>query len=248
MKDVTKDVLQDLIQHTLALAVIDLVKVSGTNTETQINATAEDRSVIMSGTFKSPILGFSGTFGMPTLAKLKTILSFSDEYDENSKITVVTQQRNSVDQPSAIHFENKTGDFTNDYRLMSKELVEEKVKSVLFKGAVWNVDFEPTIPGIQRLKKQASVHNEETVFTTKMVQGSLNINFGDPATHSGNFVFHPQLPGSMTKAHSWPVKQFLSIMDLSGDKHVYISDQGVMKITVDSGIAEYEYLLPAQSK
>jgi hypothetical protein len=37
-------------------------------------------------------------------------------------------------------------------------------------------------------------------------------------------------------------------MDLAGDKHVYISDQGAMRITVDSGIAQYEYLLPAQSK
>lgn len=248
MTDVTKDVLQDLIQHTLALAVIDLVKVTGTATETNLNATAEDRSVIMSGKFKNPIAGFTGVFGMPTLSKLKTILSFSDEYDENAKITVVTQQRNEVDQPSSIHFENKIGDFANDYRLMSKELVEEKVKSVLFKGATWNINFQPAIPGIQRLKKQASVHNEEAVFTTKFSQGNLNVNFGDPATHSGNFVFHSQLTGSMTKTHSWPVKQFLSIMDLSGDKHVYISDQGVMKITVDSGIADYEYLLPAQVK
>jgi hypothetical protein len=37
-------------------------------------------------------------------------------------------------------------------------------------------------------------------------------------------------------------------MDLQGDKKVYISDQGAMKITVDSGIAEYEYLLPAQQR
>jgi hypothetical protein len=51
----------------------------------------------------------------------------------------------------------------------------------------------------------------------------------------------------MTKELKWPVKQFVSIMDLTGDKHVYISDQGVMRITVDSGIAEYEYLLPAQT-
>jgi hypothetical protein len=27
-----------------------------------------------------------------------------------------------------------------------------------------------------------------------------------------------------------------------------ISDVGAMKITVDSGIAEYDYILPAQSK
>jgi len=40
----------------------------------------------------------------------------------------------------------------------------------------------------------------------------------------------------------------LAIMDLQGDKRVYISDAGAMKITVDSGLADYEYLLPAQSR
>jgi hypothetical protein len=37
-------------------------------------------------------------------------------------------------------------------------------------------------------------------------------------------------------------------MDLPGDKIVRISDQGVAEITVDSGIATYQYLLPAQVK
>jgi hypothetical protein len=37
-------------------------------------------------------------------------------------------------------------------------------------------------------------------------------------------------------------------MDLSGDKRIEISDQGVMRVTVDSGIADYEFLLPAQQR
>ena len=245
--DVTKDVLQDLIQHTLQLGVIDLVKVTGSQTETTINAVADDRTVIMNAKFKTPIIGFDGVFGMPTMQKLKTILSFNDEYDENAKITVTRVNRTTGTVPGAIHFENKTGDFVNDYRLMSRELVEEKVKNVMFKGASWNVDFQPEIAGIQRLKKQASVHTEETAFTTKFEKGDLVVKFGDPATHSGNFVFKAGVNGTMSKELRWPVKQFISIMDLLGDKHVYISDQGVMRITVDSGIADYEYLLPAHS-
>ena len=241
-----KDILLDLIQHTLGLGVIDLVKVTGSDKETSLNAVAEDRSVILNCKFKNPVAGFDGVFGMPTLGKLKTILSFSDEYDENSKITVTTTPRNGVDQASAIHFENKTGDFINDYRLMSKELVEERVRNVTFKGANWNVEFEPTVHGIGRLKKQASVHSDESKFTTKSVNGNLHVHFGEPSSHSGNFVFHSSTTGNLSKAIMWPVKQFLSIMDLPGDKRVYISDAGVMRITVDSGLADYEYLLPAQ--
>jgi hypothetical protein len=242
-----KDNLQDLIQHTHGLGCIDLIKVSGTDTETTVNAIAEDKSVIVSGTLKNPSAEFIGTFGMPNLGKLKTILGF-DDYDEHAKINVTRINKDGVDIPSTIHFETKAGDFVNDYRLMSKAIVEEKVKNVMFKGANWNVEFEPTIAGIQRLKRQASANSEEANFTTKTENGDLKIFFGDPSTHSGNFVFHPGVNGSLSKTWMWPVKQFLSIMDLPGDKTVRISDAGAAEITVDSGLAVYRYLLPAQAK
>lgn len=240
-----KDILQDIIQHTLSIGGIDLVKITGSATETNLNTVDDSKSVILNCKFKHPVAGFDGIFGLPSLGKLKTILSFSDEYDENANIKVITSNRDGVDQPSTIHFENKAGDFINDYRLMTKEIVEEKVKTVVFKGATWSIDFVPTIHGVGRLKKQAQVNHDQAVFTTKYLNGDLQVNIGDAASTSGNFVLQSKPTGKMTKELKWPIKQFLSIMDLTGDKHVYISDQGVMKITVDSGIAEYEYLLPS---
>jgi hypothetical protein len=242
-----KDILQDLIAHTSALGVIDLIKVTGTDTETVVNAVAEDRTVIISGKLKSPHAEFIGTFGMPNLQKLKTILGF-DDYDENATIVMTHVNRDGAQVPSAVHFETKNGDFVNDYRLMSQAIVEEKVKVVKFAGAAWNVDFEPKVANIQRLKKQAAANSEETTFVTKTEGTNLKIFFGDVSSHSGNFVFESDIKGQLQRGWAWPVKQFLSIMDLAGDKHVYISDQGAMRITVDSGIAQYEYLLPAQSK
>ena len=241
-----KDYLKDLIDHTHGLG-IDLIKITGTDTETQFNAIAEDKSVIVSGTFKNPIHDFIGVFGMPNLSKLKTIVGF-DEYDEHAKINVSKTQRDGEDVPGAIHFETKAGDFINDYRLMYKTVVEEKIKSVGFKTPPWNVSFEPTIAGIQRLKKQASANSEEEHFTFTTVNGDLKINFGDPSTHSGNFVFQPSVTGSLTKVWNWPVKVFLAIMDLPGDKKVRIADAGATEITVDSGLATYTYLLPANAK
>jgi len=239
-----KDNLQDLIQHTFGLGVIELVKVNGTDKQTTISAIAEDKSVVVEGTFATPQAEFIGTFGMPNLAKLKTILGF-DDYDEHAVINVT---RNKDDVPTAIHFETKAGDFVNDYRLMAKSIVEEKVKDVRFKGAKWDVEFEPTVAGIMRLKKQASANSEEIHFTTKTDKGDLKIYFGDPSTHSGNFVFHADVNGTLNKAWQWPVKVFMSIMDLPGNKTVRISDQGATEITVDSELAVYRYLLPAQSK
>jgi hypothetical protein len=242
-----KDNLQDLISHTAQLGFIDLIKITGTEEETILNCIAEDRTVIVSGKFKTANAEFVGTFGMPNLGKLKTILGF-DDYDSEATINMTYQNSEGVELPSAIHFETKTGDFVNDYRLMKREIVEEKVKPVKFAGASWNVDFEPKVVNIQRMKKQASANTEETTFVTKTDGGDLKVFFGDVSSHSGNFIFESNVSGTLSRGWAWPVKQFLGIMDLQGDKHIYISDQGAMKITVDSGMAEYEYLLPAQQR
>jgi hypothetical protein len=61
-------------------------------------------------------------------------------------------------------------------------------------------------------------------------------------------VFHTQVEGTLNKDWKWPVKEFMSIMDLVGDKMVRIADAGAMEIIVDSGLATYRYLIPAQTK
>jgi hypothetical protein len=242
-----KNFLQDLIQHTYGLGVIDLLKVEGSSTETKISAYADDRTVIIMGKFKEPVTGVDGVFGMPNLGKLKTIVNF-DEYNDSSKITITYKTDDSGKIPTNIHFETSTGDFVNDFRLMGKTLIEDKVKSVTFKGAKWNVEVEPTMASIQRMKKQASANSEEPNFVAKTDNGDLKFYFGDVGAHSGNFVFQSGVTGTLLKSWSWPVKVFMAIMDLPGDKVIKFSDSGAAEITVDSGIADYTYLLPAQAK
>jgi hypothetical protein len=242
-----KDYLKDLIDHTHGLGVIDLIKVTGTDTETNVNALAENKTVLIDATFNDPIADFIGTFGMPNLGKLKTILGF-DDYNKDATISVTREDRNGVDTPIAIHFQTQNNDFVNDYRLMSKNLIEEKVKDVKFKGAQWNIEFEPTIAGIQRLKKQAQANSEEAHFTIKTENNDLKIYFGEPATHSGNFVFQTSISGKLNNTWKWPVAEFIGIMDLVGDKKIRLSDAGIAEVVVDSGIATYTYYLPANTK
>jgi hypothetical protein len=242
-----RDYLLDLVEHTYDLGCIDTVKITGDANETLIGAVAEDRSVVVEGKFLVPVADFVGTFGMPNLSKLKILLNLG-EYRENARINTLTQNRNGVDMLSGLHFENAAGDFHNDYRFMTAEIVAEKLKTVKFKGVTWHVEFEPTVVGIQRLKMQASANAEESNFQAKTNKGDLTFSFGDHSTHAGEFVFHPGISGALKRTWSWPVKQFISIMDLTGDKIVRISDDGAAQITVNSGIAEYNYILPAQSK
>lgn len=239
-----RDYLLDLVEHTFDLGCIDLVKIVGTDADTQIVGLAEDQSVVVLGNYKNPMPDFIGTFGMPNLAKLKTLLNLQ-EYREDAKLTIT---RRTTGEPDGIAFENKVGDFKNNYRFMSAEIVKEKLKTPKFAGVNWHITFEPTNAAIQRLKWQMSANVEEPNFTAKTDGSDLKFSFGDHSTHSGNFIFHPGVNGQLKRAWAWPAKQFAGIMDLTGDKTVKISDDGAAQITVDSGLAVYNYILPAQSK
>jgi hypothetical protein len=242
-----KDHLLDIVQHTHGLGVIDLVKIVGTENETILEAIAENRSVILQAKFKRPIADFIGTFGMPNLGKLNTVLNIP-EYKENAVITVSTQNKNDETVPVGVHFENKTGDFKNDYRFMSAEIVNDKLKTVRMKQVAWNIDIVPSAASIQRLKFQASANSEENNFIAKTENNDLKFYFGDHSSHAGNFVFQSGVSGKLSKAWAWPVAVVISILSLPGDKTFKISDEGAAMITVDSGIAEYNYILPAQTK
>ena len=247
MEKIMKDILQDLVAHTHALGFIPLVKVSATNEETQIDAMAEDRSVIVNAKTKAPVPEFNGIFGMPNLNKLDIHLK-CPEYKDGATINVVTAERNNEIIPTGLHFNNAANDFQNDYRFMNTEIINEKLKSVKFKGATWNIEVEPSVASIQRLKFQANAHSEESVFQVKTEDNNLIFSFGDASTHAGEFVFEPNVSGKLKSTWAWPVIQVMSILALLGDKTMKISDAGAMQITVDSGLAEYNYILPAQSK
>ena len=241
-----KDILQDVVAHTHALGFLSLVKV--TNDEgTQIDSMAEDRSVILTAETNSPVAEFKGTFGMPNLDKLSLHLK-NPEYKDNAKIEVVEAERNGEVIPTHIHFENATGDFQNDYRFMNKAIIEEKLKTVKFKGASWQVEFTPSVASIARMKLMSAAHSEEPTFNVKTVDGNLVFSFGDASTHAGEFVFQHGVEGTLAHTWSWPVAQVQAILNLDGELTMSISDQGAMKITVNSGMVKYDYILPAQSK
>lgn len=241
-----QDALADIVQHTHSLGFVSLVKIVGDANSTNLSAVGEDRKVIVESTFKKPVAEFAATFGLPNLAKLNTILNIP-EYKSEAQVSVVSQKVGELNSPVGIHFENKAGDFKNDYRLMSAEIVNEQMKTIKFKGVNWNIDIIPTAPSIQRLKFQAQANSEVTHFVAKTENNKLIFFFGDHSTHAGNFVFDQGVSGSLAKSWAWPVQAVIAILSLPGDKTFKISDQGAAMITVDSGIADYNYILPAQT-
>jgi len=242
-----RDELLDLVSHTHDLGCIDFIKIEGEDNKTDISGLAADRSVVVQANFLTPVNEFKGTFGMPNLSNLKSLLSIA-EY-EDGKITVKREDRNDTkNTPVSLYFQNKTDDFNNNYRFMVSDVVNNALSGLTFNISTWDVEFAPSSLSIQRLKLQAQAIPEVKTFTVATEDNSLIFQLGEEATHSGSFTFQNDITGNINKNWKYPIRQVINILDLSGDKHIYISDMGAMKITVNSGIASYDYILPAMTK
>jgi hypothetical protein len=243
-----KDILQDIVGHTHNLGFLNTVKITGDSKKTQIDSMADDRSVIMYGETANPYPDMVGVFGMPQMNKLKYLLD-CPEYKEDAKIEVTTADRNGDTIPTGLHFENKTKDFKNDYRFMNTDIINEKLKTVKFRGVKWDVEINPSIQSIQRFNFQAQANNEHTTFLAKTDSGNLKFVFGDQSTHGGEFIFATGVTGNLNKAWTWPVQSVLSILKIAdaNNAKVSFSNEGAMQIELDSGLATYKYIVPAQA-
>jgi hypothetical protein len=243
-----KDILQDIVSHTQNLGFLTTVKVSGSEDKTIINSMADDKSVIMEAETASPYPQMMGTFGMPQLNKLKYLLEGA-EYKEDAKIEITTADRNGDTVPVGIHFENKNGDFKNDYRFMLAEVINEKLKTVKFRGVRWDVEIEPTVAAVQRFNFQAGANPEHPTFLARTENGNLKFVFGDASTHGGEFVFATDVTGKLQRGWTWPVMPILSILKIAdvNNTKMSLSDEGAIQITLDSGLATYKYIIPAQA-
>lgn len=243
-----KSILQDIVAHTNKLGFLNIVKVTGTDQKTLIDSMADDRSVIMYAETANPHPDMIGTYGMPQLEKLRYLLD-GKEYQDDAKIEVVTAERNGETIPVGLHFENKDGDFKNDYRFMNQDIINEKLKTVKFRGVKWDVEVEPTVSAIQRFQFQAGANTEHTTFLAKTEGSNLKFTFGDVSSHGGEFIFATGVTGNLNKGWTWPVNNVLSILKIADANNAKISfsNEGAMQITLDSGIATYKYIIPAQA-
>lgn len=242
-----RDYLLDIVKHTRGVGNIEAVKIVGADNNTTVEAKDDDNKVVVKATYKTAVSGLNGTFGVPNLSKLNVILNIP-EYTENAKITVNTRERNGVEEPFSLQFENANGDFKNTFRFMQKELMEEKLASVRFKGANWNVEIQPHSASVQRFKFQSQANNDETLFVAKVENGDLKFYFGDDSGHTGNFVFQTGVEGQLSNSWKYPVAEVMNVLNLTGNITMKFSDAGALQIDVDNGLAVYEYIFPAQSK
>lgn len=237
------NILKDIVNYTMA-AGLDVVKIKGTKEETKIDALALDKSIVVKAKMHEPVENFIGTVGLPNLGRLNVILNIP-EYREEAQVTVTRNKDNNLD---TISFSNKNNDFDNTYRLMSPDMINAVVQELGFKEPKWDLEFEPLAASIQRLKYQAQAISDTAHCQMYTQDNNLVMEIGDPNSFQGKFVFHTNITGKLNGKMSWPVQHLLNTLSLAGDKKISFSNAGAIRVTVDSGQATYNYILPSQMK
>jgi len=240
------DSLKDIIKHTYGLGFIEMVKLVGTANDAKIEAIDADKTVVIFGELYQPVKNIETTVGFSRMAFLKGFIDLHD----GSDVTVVNEQRNGVDVPTEILFDDKAG-LTSNYRFMSETMVNEQIKVPPFKGATWNVTIEPTKKNIARLSSFSGVLGSfESTFIVSLDKGTLNFSIGSGPTDRTVIPFATGVNGTLKHQWVWPLSQVISILKLgdAGECKMNFSDMGALKIDIDSGIGKYSYILPARSK
>ena len=153
-----KDVIADVVKHTAGLGFIENVKVTGTDSETTLDAMDSDRTVILKAKLHNVQPDFIGEFGLGNLGFLSGVSKLPNYAGEDATVEVVKRERNGVQAPDHLLFKDSTNN-TDRYRFMSKEIIDQTLQTVKFKGAAWEIEFQPAVASIQRLKFQSQAHS-----------------------------------------------------------------------------------------
>jgi len=244
----THDVIQDIVKHTSGPAGFTAIKVTSSDTETTLDAMNADRTVILKAKLHAPATEFQGEIGMGNLGFLAGVVQLDTYKQEGSTVSVEYADRKGVSTPEHLLFKDGSGN-KDQYRFMSKEIIEQTLQTVKFKGVEWDITFEPTKEKVAELRQVAGIYGDiEPNFTVKTEDGNLIVTVGaNDGSFSGKRIFATNVNGTLTQGYAWPLAPVLSILKLgmSSNCEMKISARGALQISVDSGIAQYDYILPA---
>ena len=244
----TRDIVQDIVKHTAGLGFITSVKVTGTDESTTLDAMDADRTVILQAKLHNTVEEFNGEFGLGNLGFLAGVTALGNYQTDDATVEVVARDRNGVSSPDHLMFKDVDGN-TDQYRFMSKEIIEQTLQTVKFKGVEWDVTLEPTKAKVNELQQVAGIYGGiEPNFTVKTEGSDLIVTVGAAdGSFTGKRTFAQNVNGEITEGYAWPLAQVLAILKLgmSGACVMQISARGALQISVDSGIGKYDYILPA---
>lgn len=249
--------LRDLVRHlgNLQIKVIKLTGDAQGNVKIQA-VESDNKSVVVNGKFNKKVTEFDGVIGLSDLKMLESFVSIYS--DPNDIVEIVREDReievDGLDEDgnpakvketenviSGFVFKRQKPSMKNPYRVMDKRLIPQQFDP---KQIVWDVTFKPSKTGIKLFMIQAGLGLSEN-FSFEQRGTDLFLTFGDAEIH-----FADNIPPKLTTKRFWGVSVVQALLKLSETADCEMSfnnDKGAIKIKLDTGLAIYEYILPAKS-
>ena len=241
------NILKDISAHLSSFGTLEMIRVKQLGDCVEISGIEASQQFVLIAKTKDKLQDIEDDFGMSNFGRLNYLLTNS-EYKTNSKIDIKREQRKGKVVPVKIEFVNEDADFKNTYNFVSSEILKIKVKEFQAQPCKWLCAFAPSVTAINRFKGMAGAFTKEPVFRLRLDNENLIVSFGDDNTDNGEFVFQKGIKVHVDSVSLWPAAAFGAILALDGEKVMHLSNDGAIKIVVDSGLIVYEFSVLAQQK
>lgn len=247
-------VLQDIVDHTGALGIIDVVKVTSTDDGALVESIDDAKMVVIKGNLDEPIPGLEGEFGITDLmSNLNPMINFSNHKSDEAVWAIESKERTDVDNPhrkkmypERIVVKDKDGIETR-FRLMNAHLVPAQSE---LKLKEWDVTFKPSQSKIQEFNDRVALAPQELFFMATVEGGELKFYFGDPdsSSHGTAMVFQTDVEGDLPRGLYWHINTVKTILKygMDGEINIKFSKKGAMMVEVKSDMALWKYIMPCR--
>jgi hypothetical protein len=236
-----KDVALDVAKNIASLGSFEEILVERSDSATKFTAYPEDSSITVLAEKPWADADLPEKFGM---LNLPFYVGLTNLYkDQTATVGVGT---NSKSEPDRFVFNDKDGN-NDQYRLTPTNLMKTKTRN--FKGTNWEVEIIPAPNKIselsQRTQLYAGIHPTLTATTEN---GKLVFTLGSTlgGGHTGRFVF-ADTTQKLSKPVTLPINELILALKTASQGQPTMSfSEKVCKVSFDSGIVSYDYLVMAQ--
>ena len=243
-----KSAVQDLVKNISSTGFFDKIKITATNQQVLIEALEREKEVVFKGEINKPVDNLVGEFGLSNLGLLGHIINDSDFNNADSTLAVNYETRNAQSVPVELAYKNRNSSEIV-YRFMSTQLVPPQPKFIEPK---WDVTITPSKTSVQQFTWAANgLSSYEQYFIPKVTNQELKFFIGDDtaANQRGAVLFASDTAGKLDGKHKWKISHLLSALKLADntDCSMSFSNQGVIQVTINTGLGVYKYIFLAKA-
>jgi hypothetical protein len=233
-------VLQDLTTVTQGVK-FEIIKVTGSETETRFNAMVGGGTIVMKAVAKKPVPEFEGVFGLNNLDILRGYIGIYNSYDDSTKVETKlrSQERNGVEVKTDIMFTAK-GQSSANYRLTGQAALP---KIAVLNDTKWDVSLDNISKSkVSQFAKFSNVLGGTVKkFLPVIKENKLVFEIGDSnSSVSVAEVEMGEVSSVLNSSYAFPIVEFLSVFT-NNNPSIRISNRGILMVEFSSELLNYQF-------